>query len=134
MYKLSQEEIDKMKEEIKEIKKKIDRLEWFIRINEYNENEHKVYEGGSDLHLHYEGTKERKNIIGVQQTETSDNIEYNKVDSYSKVIGKVKKQNLFDIPEPPFECCKDCPNNFKNNPSSGGICSCDLPYKEMFRW
>lgn len=134
MLKLSQEEIDKMKEEVKELKKKIDRLEWFIRINEYNENEHKVYEGGSDLHLHYEGTKERKNIIGVQQTETSDNMEYNKVDSYSKVIGKVKKQSPFDTYESPFECCKDCPNNFKNNPSSGGVCSCDLPYHEMLRW
>ena len=54
MFKLSQEEIDKMKEEVKELKKKIDRLEWFIKINEYNANEHKVYEGGSDLHLDYE--------------------------------------------------------------------------------
>lgn len=168
MYKLSQEEIDKMKEEVKELKKKIDRLEWFIKINEYNENEHKVYEGGSDLHLNYEGTKERKNIIGVKQTETSDNMEYNKVDSYSKVIGKVYKgnsdfhldydksnnidenrwannktpkqiedeynKNMNIIYAPPFECCKDCPNNFKNNPSSGGVCSCDLPYHEMFRW
>ena len=35
MFKLSQEEIDKMKEEVKELKKKIERLEWFIKINEY---------------------------------------------------------------------------------------------------
>lgn len=115
MFKFSQEEIDKMKEEVKELKKKIDRLEWFIKINEYNANEHKVYEGGSDLHLNYEGTKERKNIIGVQQTETSDNIEYNKVDSYSKVIGKVKKQSPFDTYESPFEYCKNSPNSIDEN-------------------
>ena len=133
MFKLSQEEIDRMKEEVKELKKKIDRLEWFIRMNEYDPNEHKVYEGGSDLQLNYEGTK-TKNIIGVQQTETSDNIEYNKVNSYSKVIGKVKKQNLFDIPEPPFECCRNCSNNPANNKFASGFCCCDLPYKEMIIW
>ena len=49
-------------------------------------------------------------------------------DEYNKDI------NIIYTYTPPFECCKDCPNNFKNIPSGGGICSCDLPYKEMFRW
>jgi hypothetical protein len=110
MFKLSQEEIDKMKEEVKELRKKIERLEWFIKINEYDPNEHKVYEGGSDLQLNYEDT---------------DNGKYNKT---------IKKQSPLDMYEPPFECCRNCPNNFRNNPSSGGVCSCDLPYKEMFKW
>ena len=60
MLKISQEEIDKMKEEVKELKKKIDRLEWFIKINEYDPNEHKVYEGGSNLQLNYEDTDNGK--------------------------------------------------------------------------
>ena len=120
MYKLSQEEIDKMKEEVKELKKKIDRLEWFIRINEYNANEHKVYEGGSDLQLNYEDT---------------DNGKYNK---NIKILGEKDKDistiGSLNAYEPPFKCCRNCPNNFKNNPASGGVCSCDLPYKEMFKW
>ena len=121
MHKLSQEEIDKMKEEVKELKKKIDRLEWFIRMNEYDPNEHKVYEGGSDLHLNYE----KSNSIDENRWEnnkTPKQIE----DEYNK--------NMNIIYEPPFECCKNCPNNFKNNPAGGGVCSCVLPYKEMFRW
>lgn len=107
MFRLSQEEIDKMKEEVKELRKKIDRLEWFIKINEYDPNEHKVYEGGSDLQLNY-GNKYPKGVTFVEPT----------LNTY----------------EPPFECCRNCPNNFRNNPSSGGVCSCDLPYKEMFKW
>ena len=110
MFKLSQEEIDKMKEEVKELKKKIERLEWFIKINEYDPNEHKVYEGGSDLQLNYEDT---------------DNGKYNKT---------IKKQSLFDVYEPPFECCKNCSNNPKNNKFASGFCCCDLPYKEMIIW
>lgn len=107
MFKLSQEEIDKMKEEVKELKKKIDRLEWFIRINEYNENEHKVYEGGSDLQLHY-GNKYPKGVTFVELT-----------------------LNMY---EPPFECCRNCSNNPANNKFASGFCSCDLPYKEMMIW
>lgn len=120
MYKLSQEEIDKMKEEVKELKKKIDRLEWFIKINEYNVNEHKVYEGGSDLHLNYEGTDNEKYDKNIKILGEKD-----------KDISTVGSLNTY---EPPFECCRNCPNNFKNNPSGGGVCSCDLPYKEMFKW
>jgi len=40
-----------------------------------------------------ESTKTEENIIVIQQTETSDKVKYNKVDSYSKVIGHVKKQD-----------------------------------------
>lgn len=32
-----------------------------------------------------------------------------------------------------YECCKNCNNNPINNPFSNGICSCVLPYMEMFR-
>lgn len=120
MYKLSQEEIDKMKEEVKELKKKIERLEWFIKMNEYDPNEHKVYEGESDLQLYYEDT---------------DNGKYNKK---VKILGEKDRDistiGLLNRHEPPFECCRNCPNNFINNPAGGGVCSCDLPYKEMFKW
>lgn len=123
MFKLSQEEIDKMKEEVKELKKKIERLEWFIKINEYNANEHKVYEGSSDLHLDY----------NQQARNNSNNWEIKPNEDPINKVQKFVEQNHI-LYEPPFECCKNCPNNFKNNPSSGGICSCDLPYKEMFKW
>lgn len=122
MFKLSQEEIDKMKEEVKELKKKIERLEWFIKINEYDPNEHKVYEGGSDLQLNYEET---------------DNGQYNKNIKTLKERNKIIEERGY-IPsiiyEPPFECCKNCSNNPKNNKFASGFCCCDLPYKEMFTW
>jgi len=122
MFKLSQEEIDKMKEEVKELRKKIDRLEWFIKINEYDPNEHKVYEGGSDLQLNYEDT---------------DNGKYNKNIKILKERDKIIEEKGY-IPsimyEPPFECCKNCSNNPKNNKFASGVCSCDLPYKEMMIW
>ena len=120
MFKLSQEEIDKMKEEVKELKKKIDRLEWFIRINEYNANEHKVYEGGSEQHLIYKST---------------NNEEYNKnikiLGEKNKDISTVGSLNTY---EPPFECCRNCSNNPVNNKFASGFCCCDLPYKEMMIW
>lgn len=101
MFKLSQEEIDKMKEEVKELKKKIERLEWFIKINEYVPNEHKIYANENKAYELNYGNKYPKGVTFVELT----------LNNY----------------EPPFECCKDCPNNFKNNPSGGGVCSCDLP-------
>ena len=108
MFKLSKEELDKMKEEIKELKKKIDRLEFIIKMNERDSNENKDYEGSnSDFHLNY-GNKYPKGVTFIEPT--------------------------LGICESPFECCKNCPNNYKNNPSGGGVCSCDLPYREMFRW
>lgn len=121
MFKLSQEEIDKMKEEVKELKKKIDRLEWFIRINEYNENEHKVYEGGSDLQLNYN----KVNSIDENRwtnNKTPKQLEY----EYNK--------NMNVIYAPPFECCKNCGNNPAKNKFASGFCCCDLPYKEMMIW
>jgi hypothetical protein len=116
MFKLSQEEIDKMEEEVKELKKKIDRLEWFIRINE-----HKVYEGGSDLHLDYN----RPNNIDENRWTNNKTLKQIE-DEYNKSMNIIYTS--------PFECCKNCPNNFKNNPSGGGVCSCDLSYHEMFKW
>ena len=138
MFKLSQEEIDKMKEEVKELKKKIDRLEWFIRINEYNANEHKVYEGSSDLHLNYD---KPNNIDEIRWTnnKTPKQLE----DEYNKNIKTLKERNKIIeekgyipsiIYEPPFECCKNCSNNPKNNKFASGFCCCDLPYKEMIIW
>lgn len=53
------------------------------------------------------------------------------LEEYNKNISATGPLDMY---EPPFECCKNCPNNFKNNPSGGGVCSCDLPYKEMFKW
>lgn len=85
------------------------------------QNEHKVYEGGSDLHLNYDkpnNVDENRWINSKTQKQIED--EY--------------KKNMNIIYDPPFECCKNCPNNYKNNPSGGGVCSCDLPYHEMFRW
>lgn len=125
MHKLSQKEIDKIKEEVKELKKKIDRLEWFIKMNEYDPSEHKVYEGESDLQLYYDKSNNiEKN--SWTNNKTPKQIE----DEYNKNMNIIYTSSTI----PPFECCKDCPNNFKNNPLSGGVCSCDLPYKEMFKW
>lgn len=41
--------------------------------------------------------------------------------------------NEYDI-ELPFECCKYCNNNPKNNPSASGICHCALPSLETQHW
>lgn len=123
MFKLSQEEIDKMKEEVKELKKKIDRLEWFIKINEYNANEHKVYEGGSDLHLDYEH----------QSRHNSGNWEIKPNEDPLIKAKKFVEQNHI-LYEPPFECCKNCGNNPAKNKFASGFCCCDLPYKEMMIW
>ena len=138
MFKLSQEEIDKMKEEVKELKKKIERLEWFIKINEYDPNEHKVYEGGSDLQLNYNKVNSiDENRWTNNKTQKQIEDEYNKNIKTLKGLNEIIEEKGY-IPsiiyEPPFECCRNCPNNFKNNPASGGVCSCDLPYKEMFKW
>ncbi len=121
MYKLSQEEIDKMKEEVKELRKKIERLEWFIKINEYDPNEHKVYEGGSDLQLNY------NKVNSIDENRWTNN-------KTPKQLEDKDNKNMNIIYAPPFECCRNCPNNFINNPAGGGVYSCDLPYKEMFKW
>jgi len=126
MFKLSQEEINKMKEEVKELRKKIDKLEWFIKMNEYDPNEHKVYKGDSDLDLHL-------NYDNKTQEETPCDGRAVKIKDYQSFYN-AQRNTVLDKLEPPFECCKNCPNNFKNNPSGGGVCSCDLPYQEIFKW
>lgn len=47
---------------------------------------------------------------------------------------KNNSQNIgpLELTGSPFKCCENCSNNTKNGGS--GICCCDLPYHEMFKW
>ena len=98
---------------------------------------------GSDWLEDYDSMDEYEMNIGMggYKYKNDDYDKPNNIDENRWTNNKTPKQieeeynkNMNIIYEPPFECCKDCPNNFKNNPSSGGVCSCDLPYQEMFRW
>lgn len=71
------------------------------------------------------------NSIGIE--EESMNFKDIKGTTYINNTG-AEPQGPLDMYETPFKCCKNCPNNRRNNPSSGGVCSCMLPYLEMTRW
>lgn len=44
--------------------------------------------------------------------------------------------NNIKYERPVFEqdCCKNCPNNPKNNPNASGICHCALPAMQNIRY
>ena len=55
------------------------------------------------------------------------------------LLGEYEKKEQINFNEQPFkiytpwdshECCRNCPNNPKNNPYASGICNCVLPYMQ----
>lgn len=56
------------------------------------------------------------------------------------IVGKKSEKVPFDLPSVglgtnqfEYQCCSNCVNNPKNNPSASGICHCVLPLYEKYR-